>query len=407
MRGCGAESESGTSSRSPNLAFGLFGGWLQEYSFWVKRGLFFLAVVCALVARGEVTVREDGYHVFVGDRIQEAVERAATNRVVKRVVVHAGVYRPESRRQALVWFNKKHSGVELVAEGEVTLTAENRELGKEGEVGFPAVVNHVVYFGDGVGTNTLIRGFRIVGANGFITKERTRQMEPDISVPKNLFFFSDGGAIKVFGRSYPRIQNVEVVENFASPCAGGISVQHQGHTQESVLIENCVFMRNRAQATGCAIDLLEGSAARIVNCLFVGNVSNTGDDPVAKASGEKPFVNSGVITIFQRSFAEVRNCTFTGNRNGIDDMGGGSVYVGNIFYENTLEGPANKGLERFDLALAGAREVSGNFFSGGLLDLKKVISAERNVMKASAPDFDKEYAPRNAVYKDAGYRPTR
>jgi hypothetical protein len=64
-------------------------------------------------------------------------------------------------------------------------------------------------------------------------------------------------------------------------------------------------------------------------------------------------------------------------------------------------------LERFDLALAGAREVSGNFFSGALLDLKKVISAEKNVMKAAAPDFDTEYVPRNAVYKEAGYRPVK
>ena len=181
-----------------------------------------------------------------------------------------------------------------------------------------------------------------------------------------MVFYSDGGAIKVFGRSYPQIKNIEVVENFTSPCAGGISVQHQGYTEGAVLIENCGFLKNRAQATGCAIDLLAGSAAQIVNCLFVGNTSNAGDDPVAKVSGETPFVNNGVITIFQDSRAEVRNCTFTGNRNGIDDMGGASVYVSNIFYDNKLEGAGNVGLERSDLDVrAGAKEVVGNFFKRG------------------------------------------
>ena len=97
-------------------------------------------------------------------------------------------------------------------------------------------------------------------------------------------------------------------------------------------------MRNRAQATGAAIDLLAGSAARIVNCLFVGNISNLGEDPVAKNSGERPFVNNGVVTIFQDSRAEIRNCTFTGNRNGVDDMGGLSSYSDCIFFDNKLDG---------------------------------------------------------------------
>ena len=100
-------------------------------------------------------------------------------------------------------------------------------------------------------------------------------MEPDTTVPKNLFFYTDGGAIKIFGRSSPTIQNLEVMDNYASPCGAGISVQHKGFNQNSVSIENCVLVRNRAQVTGAAIDLLEGSAARIINCLFVGNVSNT------------------------------------------------------------------------------------------------------------------------------------
>src|SRR5262249_20130258 len=160
----------------------------------------------------------------------------------KVVRVHAGEYRPNSKRQALIWFNKTHDGIRLEAVGSVTLTAANSQLSTIGEPGFPAVVNHVVYFGDGISSNTVLKVSRITGANGFVTKERTRQMEPDVTVPKNYFFYSDGGAIKVFGRSYPTIQNIEVVESFASPCGAGISVQHQGFNQSAVLIENCVFL---------------------------------------------------------------------------------------------------------------------------------------------------------------------
>src|SRR4029453_4602286 len=148
------------------------------------------------------------------------------------------------------------------------------------------------------------------------------------------------------------------------PRGGGISVQHQGFNTSSVSIENCAFLTNRAQGTGAAIDLLAGSAARIVNCLFVGNVSNPGEDPVAKNSGERPFVNNGVLTIFWNSLAEVRNCTFTGNRNGIDDMGGQSTYANCILVDNKLD-TGLKGFARYELAVnAGAKKVSGCFING-------------------------------------------
>jgi hypothetical protein len=367
-----------------------------------------LLLLCAASARAAITLQADGYHVFPGDKIQDALEMAATNKTLKVVKVHAGEYRPDSKRQALVWFNKRHDGIRLEALGGVTLTAANPQLAKPSDPGFPAVVNHVVYFGDGISTNTILDGFRITGANSFLTRERTRQMEPDTTVPKNWFFFSDGGAIKIFGRSYPQIKNVEVAENFTSPCGAGISVQHQGYMESSVLIENCLFLTNRTQVTGCAIDLLAGSAARIINCLFVGNVSNTGEDVVAKQSGEKPFVNSGVITIFQTSQAEIRNCTFTQNRNGVDDMGGASSYINNIFYDNKIEGAGNRGLGRYELAMeTGAKEILGNFINGAILDGQKVISREKNTLDAPDPKFDKDFAPQAPEYKNVGYRPVK
>jgi hypothetical protein len=350
-----------------------------------------------------ITLSNDVYHVFPGDSIQEALQLAAQNKTAKVVKVHAGDYRPAGKRQALIWFNRAHDGIRLEADGPVTLTAANPELADHSTPGYPALVNHVVYFGDGVSSNTVLKGFRISGANNFVTREGTREMEPDRTISKSWFFFSDGGAIKVFGRSAPRIEGIEVADNFSSPCGAGISVQQQGYNQQPVWIENCVFFRNRAQVTGAAIDLLAGSAACINNCLFVGNVSNTGEDVVAKQSGERPFVNSGVLTIFRNSRAIVRNCTFTGNRNGVDDMGGESSYFNCLFLRNTLEAGLT-GSSRYELAVNAGAKVSGCFFDGKIHDVTHAISAQENVLDAPPPKFDKNFVPQAPEYKGAGYR---
>src|SRR2546422_5349174 len=163
---------------------------------------------------GAITFSKDAYHVYPGDNIQDALQQAAESKTNKIVKVHAGEYHPNGKRQALIWFNKMHDGIRLEAEDSVTLTAANPQLTVPSEPGFPAVVNHVVYFGDGISSNTVLKGFRIHGANNFVTRKLTRQMEPDLTIPKNLFFFADGGAIKIFGRSYPTIQNLEVVDNY-------------------------------------------------------------------------------------------------------------------------------------------------------------------------------------------------
>jgi hypothetical protein len=229
-------------------------------------------------------------------------------------------------------------------------------------------------------------------------------MEPNRTIPRNYFFYSDGGAIKVFGRSYPTIQNLEITDNFTRPCGAGISIQHQGYKQDWVHIENCILRNNRAQATGPAIDLLAGSSARIINCLFVGNVSNTGEDMVAKGSGERPFVNNGAVTIFWDSQAVFRNCTFTGNRNGVDDMGGASRYEDCIFVDNTLDAGL-KGYARYDLAVNAGAKVSGCFFNGTLHDAKGAVSPENNVLKAPPPMFDADFVPGAPEFKKAGFRP--
>jgi len=378
-------------------------------SSWLLRAGFILMVWSSFFRPCQtwgVLLKEDGYHVFPGENIQDALRLAARNRTNKIIKVHAGEYRPDSKRQALIWFNKAHDGIRIEAVGKVTLSAANPGITTPDTPGFPAVVNHVVYFGDGVSSNTVFKGFRLTGANNFVTERLTKQIEPDKTIPKNLFFFTDGGAVKVFGRSYPRLIDLEVVENYASPCGAGISVQHQGFNEHSVLIENCVFLRNRAQVTGSAIDLLAGSSARIINCLFVGNVSNTGVDSVAQRSGEPPFTNSGVLTIFHDSRAWVQNCTFTGNRNAIDDMGKGNAFIDSIFHENILQGGLVKA-GRYELDLAQEAKVQGCFITGRILDRANSISPKENVLGAPPPEFDQDYVPQAVQYGRAGYRPQK
>src|SRR5262245_21798433 len=115
----------------------------------------------AIPLRGAIALLSDGYHVYPGDNIQDALQAAASNKTHKVVKVHAGEYRPSGKRQALIWFKDLHDGIRLEAVGAVTLTAANSQVALPSEPGFPAVVNHVVYFGDGISSNTVLRGFKI------------------------------------------------------------------------------------------------------------------------------------------------------------------------------------------------------------------------------------------------------
>lgn len=380
------------------MAYSSFCSLASSSRLWIA-----LLLSCGLLPGFAIELRPDGYHVFPGDNIQEALQLAAANKTNKAVKVHAGEYHPVNKRQALIWFNRAHDGIHLEAVGAVTLSAQNPRLTDPKAQGFPAVVNHVVYFGDGISSNTLLRGFRITGANNCVSDKLTRQMEPDTTVPKNLFFYTDGGGIKIFGRSYPTIQNVEIADNYSSPCGAGISVQHKGYNQQMVTIENCIFRRNRAQVTGSAVDLLEGSAARIINCLFVENASNLGVDVVAQHSGELAFTNSGVLTIFQNSRAIVKNCTFTGNRNAVDDMGGGSTYVDCLFINDNLS-VGITGTQRYELDLPEGAIVKNCGIRGVLKDPHHCVTAGDNLLEAADPQFNQDFIPANTGLRGMGYR---
>ena len=88
---------------------------------------------------------EGVFHIYEGDLVQAVLDAAATDPIHKHVVIHEGTYRPAYVSQAMIRFHARHDGLFLEGSGQVTLTAENREVAIPGDAGYPAVVNHVVY----------------------------------------------------------------------------------------------------------------------------------------------------------------------------------------------------------------------------------------------------------------------
>jgi hypothetical protein len=361
---------------------------------------------------GPAAAEEGIYHVRPGMDIQAALELAAADPVNKTVRVHAGVYRPRAHGQAMIFFNQRHDGITLEAEGEVVLTSANPEIADPAVASYPCVVNHTVYFGDGISRKTVLRGFKITGANYYITQaESPIPIQPPVDHPKlqerDLVYYTDGGGIKIWGRSYPWIDRVEIYDNFANPCAAAISVDLRGFTNEMPLITNSIFRNNRTQFTGSAIDLFgAGNAAEIRNCLFVGNIANRGINCFAfPREGFHERHGSGALTVFGGSRVTVDRCTFTGNYNGVDDDSNGSVYTNCIFWKNDLPGGIAPG-ERYELDIRDGSGVSNCWLGGGTIsDLRKSIPADRNVLDAPDPQFDGEFRPTASEYKDVGYRP--
>ena len=348
---------------------------------------------------------------------KEALEKAAEDGV-KRIVVQAGTYRPPSPQQALIWFNKRHDGILLEAEGEVILTAANPEVAEEGAESFPAIVNHVVYFGHGIGPKTSLRGFKITGANDFVTAKKGPDIQPDFPnrtakgqlLSKTLFFYTDGGGIKVYANSAPTIENCEIFGNYSKPCGAGISIEQRGFNKVPVTIRNCIFRNNRVPMTGSAIDLLDmdhklGSSAVIENCLFLENLSN---EPRGKRRSSLQTWSQknghSALTVFPPSRVTVRNCTFVGNRNGVDDLGSSSIYSNCIFWNNTAPGGWATG-QRYELDIhQDGTQVSGCMISGGQPDLKGKIDLSKNNFNPPDPQFDENYNPKSEAYHQTGYR---
>ncbi len=373
--------------------------------------------VPAAIRRDQATPHRDppplksskgGHHVYPTQSIQDALEAAARDAQDKTVYVHAGTYRPASKGQALIWMNSRHDGISVEAVGDVTLTAANADIADPHHPAHPAVVNHVVYFGDGISRKTRVRGFKITGANNFTTGTGEKSPIESDEIRKTTFFYTDGGGIKVYARSYPVIEDVEIFGNYSSPCGGGVSVEHLGRPQDSVLFRNCIFRDNRTQTTGSALDLLHGSFATLENCLFVGNIANLGVDFVGLLGGAEYHAEhgSGALTVFEGSRATVTRCTFTGNWNGVDDNGTGSTYVDSIFWKNTLKGGISPG-SRYEIDIADGSGVRGSFIHGELNDLRDALDRKLNSFDPPDPRFDARFVPSAPEYAKVGYRPLR
>lgn len=386
-----------------------------------------LPALLAFVILAPPDPQDGSYHVYPGQSIQAALDRAASDSTNKVVTVHAGTYRPTKKGQALIWFNAWHDAVTLEAQGEVVLTAANPQIADKTAASFPAIVNHVVYFGDGVTAKTVLRGFTITGGNNFVTdKSNDEPLEPNFDAFRktegiygHIFFYTDGAAVKIFGRSYPTLERLKVLDNYASPCAGGISIEHRGFMKDSVAIKNCVFRNNTCLITGSAVDLLPGSAATIQNCLFVGNISNKGllythvkgniDWPsiprlMKNAVRYQPKHGSGALTVFPGSQVLVDRCTFSGNFNGADDKSRNSVFKNSIFWMNTAEGGLRRG-QRYELDIVRKNGVHNCFIKGAINDLRNTIDPSRNTLDCPNPRFNAEFIPRNPVFSRVGYRP--
>jgi hypothetical protein len=350
------------------------------------------------------------FHVRPGMSIQVALDAAAAHPKHKTVLVHAGTYRPRQHGQAMIWLNSRHEGITLEAEGEVILTAENPKIADASLASYPAVVNHVVYFGDGISRDTVIRGFKITGANHYVTKNEIPAIQPPVDLPrlkeKSFIFYADGGGIKTWGRCYPTIDRCEIYGNYTSPCAGAISVENCGYTEGALLIINCIFRNNSSQITGSAIDLFgPGNRAEIRNCLFVGNVANRGLNfftfPKLGFNEEN---GSGALTVFNGSHVIVDRCTFTGNYNGIDDDSTGNTYTNCLLWNNNAVGGIAPG-KRYEMKIRDGRNVRNCYIGGSTIHDLDGTLRDRNVLDVPDPDFDSDYRPKNQFYTNVGYRP--
>ena len=358
------------------------------------------------------TRADEPYHVYPGDDLQAVLDHVAKDPLRKHIKVHSGIYRPSRHRQALIAFTKQHDGIVLEAEGDVTLTAANPQIAREADEGYPAVVNHVVYFGDGISPKTKIRGFKITGANNHVifSEDPKYAIQPEVAglEKHKLFFYADGGGIKIFGRSFPTIENCVIHDNYASPCAGGVSIEHKGtRGKESVYFKDCVFRNNSCPINGAGIDMLRGSSAVIENCLFVDNKSNSKHDTrSSQVPPWRPKRGGGTLTVFPTSRVVVKKCTFTGNRNGVDDSGVDSVFEDCIFWMNNAPGGWLTA-PRYELDIKDADGVQGCFLQGETIDLFGTLNPSKNVLGCPNPDFDAAYRPQASGFEKAGYRPPR
>ncbi|MEQ9411119.1 MAG: hypothetical protein RIK87_25630 [Fuerstiella sp.] len=352
----------------------------------------------------ESTQAADGpIHVRPGQDLQQALDRAADARQYRVLILEPGIYQTDQPQFCLLALTSRHSGVTIEGRPGAVLSARSEADPEQ------AAVSHVIYCGDGLTSDTLIKGITISGARGLATNVGVPVEDYGVRqavLRQGLFFFMDGGAVKVFGRSSPVFENVVFRDNQTDLCGGAVSIEQQGFRESPVVFRNCQFLNNRCPGTGAAVDVLQGSAVRIDNCLFADNIANYGMQQIVEKyqlsyNGEH---GCGALTVFPDSVAWVSRSTFTGNWNAADDRSTFSRYENCIFVMNDASDGSRPG-HPYELDIIHADGVTGCFFHSQHPDLRGTISPDKNVLHADHPLLDEFYVPQNPHYRDVGFRP--
>lgn len=342
--------------------------------------------------------------VFVepGQDLQAAMDSAAAASKDRRLVLRPGVYQTETTQFCLLALTSQHDGVIIEGMDGAELSARSAQHPNL------ATVAHVIYCGHGLKSQTIIRNLKISGASGLATNNRVPREDFGQfagRLKQGLFFHMDGGAVKVYGQSSPVFENIVFADNETTLCGGAVSVEQQGLRENPVIFRSCRFLRNRCPATGSAVDILEGSSARLENCLFANNVGNYGMDAVLAEFGlsynEKH--GSGALTVFPTSTAIVDRCTFTGNWNAVDDHGQGSQYTNSIFVSNSVSDGSRPG-HPYEVDIVEKDVVHQCIFHSEHVDLQNTVDVKQNTFTNELPEFDEDFVPANPQYHAFGFR---
>lgn len=368
------------------------------------------ALLCGCKQNADSASGESPTDVIVGpvvvspaDDLQSALDRAATAKEDRRLVLQPGTYRTVGPAFCLLAITAKHDGVVIEGTEGATLSARSATDPQSPAVG------HIIYCGDGLSAATVVRGLTLTGAKGLATNTGvpSETYGPRTSsLTKGLFYFMDGGAVKIYGSSSPVFDHVEFVDNETNLCGGAVSVEQQGFREHPATFRNCRFLNNRCPGTGSAVDVLEGSSARIENCLFAKNIANYGMDEIASKYGltYNQEHGTGALTVFPKSHVSVHQCTFVNNWNGADDRGTESVFEDSIFASNNASDGSRPG-HPYELDILHARHVRNCLFFSDHADLRGTIPSGVNTLDAPDPEFDENYIPQNKLYQKTGYRP--
>src|SRR5207244_2667720 len=139
---------------------------------------------------------------------------------------------------------------------------------------YPAVVNHVVYFGHDVSRKTVLKGFRITGARNFTTGHGERSPIESDDVRKTTFFYTDGCAIKIYAGSSPTIDGSRATVSRCTFTGNWNGVDDEGAGSTYV---DSIFWKNTLPggiSPGGRYELDIADAAGVRGCFIHGDAND-------------------------------------------------------------------------------------------------------------------------------------